>query len=417
MVIWLTTINIVDMPMGTGKTCAAINYMNEHASDKKFMFVTPYLDEAQRIVDCCPYSKFEQPQVYGNKLNGLKYLLEHGRNVSITHALFGRFDQEVREAMEHWGYTLIMDEVAQVIDSLRMTKKDWANIIAHHAHVEGGNVIWDDLEYRGAYEKYMKVAVNQAMVYDEQTSRVFWSLPVDTFKTFEDIYVLTYMFDAQIQKYYYDLHDLDYRYIGVAGDAINNYYFTESPVQKPLQLKKLIRMNFNEKMDQIGKNRCSLSKSWYQRQTGKNNEVIRTLKNNTRNFIYDICAKKSGESIWTTFTTYQKKIQSRGFIKDFVPLNARATNLYGERDCVVYLVNRYLDPTLVRYFNQRNVTIDQDKYALSEMLQFIWRSAIRNKKPIDLYMPSKRMRTLFVKWMEQQESLATTTKNKICQRR
>ena len=145
------------------------------------------------------------------------------------------------------------------------------------------------------------------------------------------------------------------------------------------------------------KKRCSLSKSWYQRQTGKNNEVIRTLKNNTRNFIYDICAKKSGESIWTTFTTYQKKIQSRGFIKDFVPLNARATNLYGERDCVVYLVNRYLDPTLVRYFNQRNVTIDQDKYALSEMLQFIWRSAIRNKNRMAFLFRAKLLGRRFGK--------------------
>lgn len=403
--IGLTTVNIVDMPMGAGKTCAAINYMNEHVNDKKFMFVTPYLDEAQRIADCCPYNKFEQPEVYGNKLNGLKFLLQHGRNVAITHALFGRFDQETREAMEHWGYTLVMDEVAQVIDSLKITTKDWKNIIQHHAHVENDCVVWDDLEYRGAYNKYMKLAVNKSMVYDSQESKLFWSLPVDTFKTFEDIYVLTYMFDAQMQKYYYDLHNLNYQYIGVTGDSINNYYFTKSHIQAPLRIKELVRLNTNEKMDRIGKNRCSLSRSWYQRQTGQDNEMIRTLRNNTRNFIYDICRKKSGESIWTTFGAYQKKVQPRGFIKDFVPLNARATNHYGDRSCVAYLVNRYLDPFIVRYFGRRNVVIDQDKYALSEMLQFIWRSAVRNKKPIDLYVPSKRMRTLLTEWIDQQESI------------
>ena len=38
--------------------------------------------------------------------------------------------------------------------------------------------------------------------------------------------------------------------------------------------------------------------------------------------------------------------------------------------------------------------VDEDGYALSEMIQFIWRSAIRNNEPIYCYIPSKRMRDL-----------------------
>ena len=42
----------------------------------------------------------------------------------------------------------------------------------------------------------------------------------------------------------------------------------------------------------------------------------------------------------------------------------------------------------------------EDKFALSELVQFVFRSAIRNNKPIDVYIPSKRMRDLFEEWLK-----------------
>lgn len=36
------------MPMGTGKTTGLINYMNSNP-ENKYMFITPFLDEVQRI--------------------------------------------------------------------------------------------------------------------------------------------------------------------------------------------------------------------------------------------------------------------------------------------------------------------------------------------------------------------------------
>jgi len=49
---------------------------------------------------------------------------------------------------------------------------------------------------------------------------------------------------------------------------------------------------------------------------------------------------------------------------------------------------------------KRNVRLDQDTYALAEMLQWIFRSRIRNDEPIDIYVPSERMRSLLIKWLE-----------------
>ena len=62
--------------------------------------------------------------------------------------------------------------------------------------------------------------------------------------------------------------------------------------------------------------------------------------------------------------------------------NTRATNEYRNRNALAYCVNRFLNPDYVKYFAEHGVEIDQDMFALSEMIQWIWRSAIREGKPI-----------------------------------
>lgn len=49
---------------------------------------------------------------------------------------------------------------------------------------------------------------------------------------------------------------------------------------------------------------------------------------------------------------------------------------------------------------ENNISVDENGYALSEMLQFIWRSAIRDGKEIWVYIPSIRMRELLKQWIK-----------------
>jgi hypothetical protein len=79
----------------------------------------------------------------------------------------------------------------------------------------------------------------------------------------------------------------------------------------------------------------------------------------------------------------------------------RASNKYANKNSVVYPVNRYIDPGIKNFFLRHNVSVDEDGYALSEMLQFIWRSAIRNGEEIWVYIPSIRMRNLLKQWIEE----------------
>ena len=71
---------------------------------------------------------------------------------------------------------------------------------------------------------------------------------------------------------------------------------------------------------------------------------------------------------------------------------------------MAYTVNRFLNPLVTQFFKLAGVEIDEDAYALSEMLQFIWRSAIRDGRPITIYIPSFRMRRLLEKWIDENSS-------------
>jgi len=58
-----------------------------------------------------------------------------------------------------------------------------------------------------------------------------------------------------------------------------------------------------------------------------------------------------------------------------------------------------MNPIEKHFFHQHDVLIDEDLLALSDLLQWIFRSAVREGKPVQIYVPSRRMRTLLIKWL------------------
>ena len=106
---------------------------------------------------------------------------------------------------------------------------------------------------------------------------------------------------------------------------------------------------------------------------------------------------------WLEITSLVRNYVIGKKLRHWLEITSRATNDYGDRLALAYCVNRYPNPFFEQFFSKRNVVIDQDKFALAEMIQWIWRSAIRNYKPITIYIPSERMRVLFMKWLNDEE--------------
>ena len=397
-------ITVVDAIMGAGKTSAAIQFMEEH-SDMRFLFITPYLDEGERIINSCPRCKFRAPRVCGNKVAGLKSLLKRRDNIVSTHALFGHFDDECMEMIRSGGYTLIMDEVYEPVVQCQISDSDY-QMLSDSGWIEISEqktLAWvgpDD--YTGALSPVKNMITRSTIIVskgDDGKDQFFSILPTKSFSCFRSIYILTYMFDGSILKSYFDYYGFTYRFIGVNREAGGSFRFSEKPTDGYIKgLRDHIRIWMPKKGNEIGSRQGSLSYSWFKNHP-KNSPQIQELRKNIRNFFTNVAKAGSGTALWTTYKHAEKKLSGPGYTRGFLAHNARATNQYKGRTAVVYAVNKYLNPWVKDFFAVKNIEVDEDQYALSSMVQFIWRSAIRDGEDIDIYIPSLRMRQLFESWI------------------
>jgi hypothetical protein len=98
--------------------------------------------------------------------------------------------------------------------------------------------------------------------------------------------------------------------------------------------------------------------------------------------------------MWTCLKDFEGKLAPSSAKKQYVSLTARATNDYIDKEVCIYLANRFINPVEKQFFQSRGVNdIDEALWA-SELIQWLFRSRIRRGEPIDLYIPSSRMREL-----------------------
>jgi len=207
------------------------------------------------------------------------------------------------------------------------------------------------------------------------------------------------MFKGQIQKYYYDLYGIEYEYESITfNNKLNKYeiipYITNYDLS---HIRKLVHIIEDEdKLNRVGDNKFSFSKSWLL----KKDLMYPTIVKNTTNYFKHRCNGKSSDNMWATFKDYKTKLSGKGYTKGFVSLGSRATNDYVDKRNLAYCANIFLNPMVENFFIMNNVSVDEDMYALSELIQWVWRSQIRRGDEINLYIPSERMRSIFTDWLE-----------------
>ena len=386
-------IKIVDAICGQGKTSWAKQKMNTD-KDNQYLYVTPFLDEIKKLKE--ENISFSTPLNLGkSKLTSFDELLLQGRNIATTHSLFSRCSEKEVSYLSARNYTLILDEVMDVIDTLPIEKEDY-NILFNQKLVEideHGKMKWLNKDYpaTGVFRE-IKSLCNRESVYVVDGICLVWTLPVNLFRCFNNIYILTYDFNNQLQRYYYDMHNVEYEFFSVDN---NNGVYSLCDYKKTYPQYESIHICKDTKLNAIGSKEYNghdtcMSKNWY-----KNNiSSLAVLKNNITNYFIHKCKAKSKDIIWTTFKEYKDILSAKGYTKSFLACNSRASNAYRDRHYLAYTTNVYMNPMIKKFFIYNNIKVNEDAYALSEMLQFIYRSAIRNNEDIYCYIPSKRMRKL-----------------------
>lgn len=403
----MNKIKIVDSICGSGKTSAIINMINEDETDNKYIYITPYLTEVERVKKNCKDRKFKEPKFnqYGNKFDNLNKLISEGENIVSTHALFHKANMQTVELLKSKDYILILDEVFNVIEQCNISKNDVQMLINEgYAKIENDYLIWnEDKQYTGAFENIKYLAINKSIVVYKDIILI-WMFPVEIFKAFKDSYILTYLFEAQEQCYYYKMNNIEYEYY--YGTYENNKYIIKPKDDNYFLIEKQIKSKINEnieiiedsKLNAVGDGKYNLSHTWFR--DDKNKDNISQLKSNITNYFINKQKAKSDTILWTTFKDQQSKLKGKGYTKGFVSCNIRATNDYVDKYNLAYCINIFNQPFINKFFQSKEININQDLYALSEFIQWIWRSRIRKYESITIYIPSSRMRTLFKDWLE-----------------
>ena len=401
-------IKVCNAIMGSGKSSAAITYMNEH-KEEKYIFITPFLEETKRVRVNCPDLHFIEPSSkipkYGfTKRNHTESLISEGRNIATTHSAFKMYDMNMLSKIKEKGYILVIDENVDVLEQMVANPNDLKLVIENgFMKEENGEYRITDKEYDGTALKsgLLGIAKSRPLVKVKSETNLlyYWSLPSELITSFKDVFILTYMFESQSIYYMLRMNHLSYKYIGVKKDECGVYRFTDEKDLSPEYVKSLkdkIHILENSKLNSIGENLYDLSVSWF----SKNNSDVDRLRRNIYNCYNNLWKVSPSERMWSTYKIAQHRLKGKGYIKSFLVFNSKATNNFRKRTRLVYAVNIFMNVNEKLFYKKYGIKVNEDDYALSAMIQWIWRSAIREGKDIYVYIPSVRMRTLLINWID-----------------
>lgn len=438
----MTEVKILDFMCGQGKSTYVKN-MVANNSDEKYLYVAPYLSECHLFagtqfdkddsrkkplfIDGSKFDYDYSDSVHGADLRALNFrhpntknkfgskemslckMIENGNNIVSTHALFTDLGSNALECAK--DYTLIIDETVNVYE-LDNIKKDVDHCLSMSfmtiSEEDGMTLIFDRDEYtRGVSRddgkdvmtdsRYEDLAyqcdLGQLLYIDGKA--VVWELSPKLIKAFKQVWICTYMFENSDMCSFFNKHNIEYEYVKIEGK------------KKARDVAHLIEVLDDAKLNSIGEIVELSSTASKLGTSGKNGrkkvsqEVIKTtLRNNLHNLFNQKWKAKSKDRLWTSFKNQSSFISNGKYNKQFLAYNYKATNEYMDVHHVAFLLDVYQNPVILRVCSNRDVETSNEHYAISTLIQFVFRSAVRKGEPIRLYLPSLRMRELLERWKQ-----------------
>lgn len=414
------SISVLDAPMGTGKTTAITTWMNNNPN-KKYLYVSPMLTEVEeRIPTACAGLGFEYPTMKYNSDTGvsskgysLLCYLREGKNVAFTHALFKEMTPEHTKLIKEEGYTLIIDEEIPFIDPYDgYYKRD--DIVSLESkgfiYVNEDNLgrvewKWDDMLPDTAYQDLRRMC-EMGHLYCARGERkmLVTHLPISLLECTKETIILTYLFKGSVMKSFLDIHNIC---INNLLDTHPEIDFSYDPAQWKQNVRNLVTLADSPSTLQIKRKNMNMTSNWFAKTAEKDElsflgKAIRSIiqKHGRENIL--LTTKKSSLMRRTRDNKSNTRcILPRGLNVDdcFLHSGARAVNDYADRDVAIHAYNRYLHVSTKAYLQDYGTPPKDDDYALSEMVQWLWRTAIRNNHPVTFYILSSRMEQLLKQWL------------------
>ena len=410
-------IHVVDQIMSGGKTSQFIKLIDKQAQgarDSRYLIIVPLKTEIERYIRDCPHAHFVQPEPYYStkyskyvsKKNNLLRLLCNGDNIVTTHSLFGMFDEDIATEISRQGYQILIDEELTCIEPLDCTKgtrealidSAYININLNTKRVRWSGPLEEDYDGPKEFIEVRKIILTKE-VYIYSDKLFVFQTPPGFFSCAKDYTILTYRFEESSNMYlYFQTNGIKYQIFKRADSKAKKEFkelITMMPLPKSMENKKQRRTTYSgnywrsRSSAELKKMRALIGKTLCRRDgiTDKDTllyacpKVVSSHKNSING----------------------KHVTPEGYSGCWISYNIKATNDYAERDYMVYMQNVFFNVGVKKWLQENNTDMSEDDYALSVMIQCIWRVAIRNKKPIKLMVLSNRMRKLFLTWLNGEE--------------
>lgn len=409
-------VRVCDAIMGTGKTSAVISYINSHP-EKKFLYITPYLPEATRIKNGCPKANFAEPS---DKLSQYEFkkalhtlaLLEEDRNIASTHQAVMYYTEDTIRMLKEKGYCFIIDEEITVLEQDKDISYNDVVLAEEAGYIrknnEGYYVRTDKAYGGGKFSHMFRLMASRPLLClksNRGTGIYYWVFPKELLSELDDVIILTYLFGNSEMDLFLQMHNIPWKNIGIEKGENGELTLSEDGDYIPEYTKTLcdmIRIEDSERINAIGEKPHSLSMSWYQKNA---DDAVIQLKKNLYNFFRNKAKDTPNEEkMCGTYVSHWGKIRGKGYWNSNVQFTQRASNEFRNKTVLAYPVNIYANVSISSYYTSMGLYYDNDRYALAIMVQWIWRSAIRDGKEIYIYIPSKRMRELLISWLEEVSS-------------
>jgi hypothetical protein len=291
--------------------------------------------------------------------------------------------------IEDTGYDLILDEVISDFIYVCRTDRDTIKELEKSTTVKlhkDKKIEWLDKDMEVNLD--IKEAALQGRAYAMGNFAVAYQSP-DIYDCFANTTIMTYMASSSLM----------YMYFKAIGRQINVRYMQTNII--PNHYKHLITIDSRSNANSFEDKTRNLSSSGMSKMSKESYMILSKYVNS---FFHNKGHTK-GIKLWTTYKSNSSNLlvcATKFDMLDFLQHSSKATNIYSKTHALAYIVNKHINPgiaNLLFHLGYKLSKRQKDDYALSEMLQWIWRSRIRNNKSIDIYIPSKRMRDMLINWL------------------
>lgn len=421
----LDPIIVVDAPPGRGKSTKMMHYMKSRMNGPSpFIYVAVTLDEVERVMNVLNRKDVYTPNDQTRKSSQLFDLISQGMSVVITHQLFKSLSWDYGDFIRKYRYELIIDEVIEPIELIKTPKGIARMLKASNTYSlnEHGRVVWNEeyLEEDVDSESTRRLrALSESRTIKEITNvtgDVIGFMKFHYFQMFhcyQKVHILTYLFNGSKLKGMFQATRIKYKIVSVK-EVDGEYELVDSVDHSEWkkEVRKKINLLDSEYDREEGRllNRGRLYSFNHQDDDELNQKYLDDLSMDIYNIRDNKFNARKHDFIFTFYKKHYKngrfdasdiesKIEKKREKAGFVSVSTRGTNKYGHIHNAVFACARYANPEIFGYIEREGGIVCENTYAVSDLIQWVWRTAIRNGEPINLAILDRRMRVLFKIWL------------------